>query len=206
MSWIYTVPLYQVEKEMVTHSSILAWRIPWMEKPGRLQCMGLQRVGHDWATSLPIISRKKQTCIRNMAKICSLRHLFGVKVLQAFSCTQDPGKLPSSPSPSHLPQRLQKKGDWGDNLDELRERISGYINNLGLNYYLNCFTSLLPLKRQNICKSSFMRGNPISTGNESHNANNRIPIIRSRAAPQLQHHRRGGRSALVPRNLCFAFP
>ena len=36
-----------LEKEMVTHSSILAWRIPWMEKPGRLQSMGSQRVGHD---------------------------------------------------------------------------------------------------------------------------------------------------------------
>ena len=36
-----------LEKEMVTHSSILAWRIPWTEKPGRLQSMGLQRVGHD---------------------------------------------------------------------------------------------------------------------------------------------------------------
>ena len=36
-----------LEKEMVTHSSILAWRIPWMEKPGRLQTMGSQRVGHD---------------------------------------------------------------------------------------------------------------------------------------------------------------
>ena len=36
-----------LEKEMVTHSSILAWRIPWTEEPGRLQSMGLQRVGHD---------------------------------------------------------------------------------------------------------------------------------------------------------------
>ena len=36
---------------MVTHSSILAWRIPWTEKPGRLQSMGSQRVRHDWATS-----------------------------------------------------------------------------------------------------------------------------------------------------------
>ena len=42
------------EKEMVTHSSILAWRIPWMEKPGRLQSMGLQRVRHDWVTSLSL--------------------------------------------------------------------------------------------------------------------------------------------------------
>ena len=41
-----------LEKGMVTHSSILAWRIPWTEEPGRLQSMGSQRVGHNWATSL----------------------------------------------------------------------------------------------------------------------------------------------------------
>ena len=36
-----------LEKEMATHSSILAWRIPWTEDPGGLQSMGSQRVGHD---------------------------------------------------------------------------------------------------------------------------------------------------------------
>ena len=36
-----------LEKEMATHSSTLAWTIPWTEKPGRLQSTGLQRVGHD---------------------------------------------------------------------------------------------------------------------------------------------------------------
>ena len=36
-----------LEKEMATHSSILAWKIPWIEEPGRLQSMGSQRVGHD---------------------------------------------------------------------------------------------------------------------------------------------------------------
>ena len=36
-----------LEKGMATHSSILAWRIPWTEEPGRLQSMRLQRVGHD---------------------------------------------------------------------------------------------------------------------------------------------------------------
>ena len=36
-----------LEKEMATHSSILAWKIPWTEKPGSLQSMGSQRVGHD---------------------------------------------------------------------------------------------------------------------------------------------------------------
>ena len=39
-----------LEKVMATHSSILAWRIPWTEEPGRLQSMGLQRAGQDWAT------------------------------------------------------------------------------------------------------------------------------------------------------------
>ena len=36
-----------LEKEMATHSSNIAWKILWMEQPGRLQSMGLQRVGHD---------------------------------------------------------------------------------------------------------------------------------------------------------------
>ena len=36
-----------LEKEMATHSSTLAWKIPWMDEPGRLQSMGSQRVGHD---------------------------------------------------------------------------------------------------------------------------------------------------------------
>ena len=37
----------RLEEGMATHSSILAWRIPWMEEPGRLQAMESQRVGHD---------------------------------------------------------------------------------------------------------------------------------------------------------------
>ena len=38
------------------HSSTLAWKIPWMEEPGRLQSMGSLRVGHDWATSLSLFT------------------------------------------------------------------------------------------------------------------------------------------------------
>ena len=40
-----------LEREMITHSSILAWRIPWTQEPGRLQSIWLWRVGHDWATN-----------------------------------------------------------------------------------------------------------------------------------------------------------
>ena len=43
------------EKAMASHSSTLAWKIPWTEEPGRLQSMGSRRVGHDWATSLSCI-------------------------------------------------------------------------------------------------------------------------------------------------------
>ena len=38
-----------LEEEIATHSSILAWKIPWTEEPSGLQSMGLQRVGDDWA-------------------------------------------------------------------------------------------------------------------------------------------------------------
>ena len=40
-----------LEKEMATHSSILAWKIPWTKEPSRLQPIGLQRVRHDWRTN-----------------------------------------------------------------------------------------------------------------------------------------------------------
>ena len=43
-----------LEKEMATHCSILAWKIPWTEEPDRLQSKGSQRVGHDLVTSLSL--------------------------------------------------------------------------------------------------------------------------------------------------------
>ena len=46
--WVQSLGLEDpLEEEMATHSNILAWGIPWTEKPGRLQFMGSQRVGHD---------------------------------------------------------------------------------------------------------------------------------------------------------------
>ena len=47
-----------LEKEMAIHSSTLAWKIPRTEEPRRLQFMGSQRVGHDWATSLSLFNKK----------------------------------------------------------------------------------------------------------------------------------------------------
>ena len=61
-----------LEKEMATHSSTLAWKIPCTEEPGRLQSMGLQRVRHDWATSLhflntSICSERKTLVVKHLA-------------------------------------------------------------------------------------------------------------------------------------------
>ena len=58
-----------LEKEMATHSSILAWKIPWTEEPGRLLSMGSQRVRHDWATSLHF------TYVNSL---CKLHRVFGL--------------------------------------------------------------------------------------------------------------------------------
>ena len=45
----FTFPIHELEKEMATHSSVLAWRIPGMGEPGGLPSMGLHRVWHDWS-------------------------------------------------------------------------------------------------------------------------------------------------------------
>ena len=56
-TWVWSLgeedPL---EKEMAIHSSTIAWKIPWTEEPGRLQSTGSQRVGHDWAKAINLIS------------------------------------------------------------------------------------------------------------------------------------------------------
>ena len=54
-TWVQSLGREDLEKEMATHSNILAWKIPWMEEPGGLQSMGWQRVRHDWATSLSLL-------------------------------------------------------------------------------------------------------------------------------------------------------
>ena len=51
-TWVWSLDgKYPQEKEMATHFSILAWRIPWTEECGALQSMGFQRGGHSWATN-----------------------------------------------------------------------------------------------------------------------------------------------------------
>ena len=54
-----------LEKEMAIHSSILAWKIPWTEEPGRLQSTGSRRVGHNWVTDTHIQLQLSQDHLLN---------------------------------------------------------------------------------------------------------------------------------------------
>ena len=78
-----------LEKKMATHSSTPAWRIPWTEEPGGLQSTGLQRVGHDWATSLSFLYVK-----------CIL-----IAVYHQLICTKPTMNFPRS-TQSHLKWQL----------------------------------------------------------------------------------------------------
>jgi len=53
---LYWLVKGQTKKTMAPHFSTLAWKIPWTEEPGRLQSMGLQRIRHDWVTSLSLFT------------------------------------------------------------------------------------------------------------------------------------------------------
>ena len=64
-----------LEEGMTTHSSFLAWRMPWTEKPGRLQSIGLQRVGHDWSNWVPMHVCLGMHGYRVLQKVCSTPEL-----------------------------------------------------------------------------------------------------------------------------------
>ena len=73
-----------MEKAMAPHSSTLAWKIPWAEEPGRLQSMGLLRVGHEWATSLSLF-----TFMHNLQTLWWLLLLFAhLNVSKKYQRTQ----------------------------------------------------------------------------------------------------------------------
>ena len=68
-----------LEKEMVTHSSILTWKIPWTEEPGRLQSMGLQRVRHHWAHTYTFLSLTSCNSCRLVRLLCKSRYVWNEK-------------------------------------------------------------------------------------------------------------------------------
>ena len=94
---------FRMEKVMATHSSTLAWKIPWVEEPGRLQSVGLRRVGHDWVTSLSLFTFMHRR--RKWQPTCVLAW--------RIPGTAEPGGLPSMGSQSRtqlkwLSRKFQK--------------------------------------------------------------------------------------------------
>ena len=112
-------------KGMATHSSILAWRIPWTREPGELQSMGLQRVGHDWATNtlkradwLNLKWKIKKGLTRMSSCYCTLP-LFGsyrgcgmLSTLPPFSSLQSLNHQHISPGLSKLQEMEKDRVAW----------------------------------------------------------------------------------------------
>ena len=71
-----------LEESMTTHSSIFAWRIPWTEEPGRLQSIGLQRVGHNFSLTVKFLGLGTRVC--TTLYICS----FWEQIYKVFVYTE----------------------------------------------------------------------------------------------------------------------
>ena len=92
-----------LEQEMATHSSTLAWRIPWRGEPGRLWSMGSQGVGHDWVTSLSLSQHYLRICFLDS----SLTRLSSWRCLLTGSFSHSPYE------PLHRANELSSQhGDW----------------------------------------------------------------------------------------------
>ena len=116
--WEVQVPFlgqeYSLEKGMATHSSILAWRIPWTEEPGGLQSVGSQRVGRDWATRFTTQSASaihqdplwSQYRPRGVCPIPSLQVLLSMLSLSGCHSVQCRGKIGTAQLPRPVSQSI----------------------------------------------------------------------------------------------------
>ena len=96
-----------LKKEMAIHSSTLAWKITWTEKPSRLQSMGSQRVGHDWATSLSL-SLTHSSC-----SYFGCAEQWGLWTYQRWTLARVPTLLPQHlPVGRGSPVRKEKQRWW----------------------------------------------------------------------------------------------
>ena len=110
-----------LEKEMAIQSSTLAWKIPWMEEPARLQSMGSQRVGHDWVTHFHFkggfnitycLSTMRETWVRSLGREDPLEKEMAIHsstIAWKIPRTEELGRLQSMGS-----QRVGH--DWVSNL------------------------------------------------------------------------------------------
>ena len=100
-----------LEKEMAIHSSILAWKIPWMEEPDRLQSMGSQRVGHDFTFTF------------KHPKGCNYFFTYFVFIsLSRLNCRMCLSCCLTSPVPSRVPGTPEAQGYRGTCVQRSRLR------------------------------------------------------------------------------------
>ena len=120
-----------LEEGMATHSSVLAWRIPWTEEPGGLQSIGLQRVGHDWsdlAHELRFLQNKKRTELR--LETWASQHLKGGA---SFRIEENEGRRRMWRQQCHESQGRRDLPEWGGcQMCQVQVRISLLLHlNLG---------------------------------------------------------------------------
>ena len=86
--YYFNYPSDMTEKAMASHSSILAWKIPWTEELGRLQSTGSQRVGYDWS-DLAVAAAAAAGIWSGMSCWFWFAFLWWLMMLSAFSCAMD---------------------------------------------------------------------------------------------------------------------
>ena len=103
-----------LEKGMATHSSVLAWRIPWTKEPDRLQSMGSQTVGHDWVTNTH--AWLENTLLWIVFLISCPKTCYCCSVAQSCSTLCDPmdHSTPGFPVLYYLPRAASGNGQGGE--------------------------------------------------------------------------------------------
>ena len=96
-----------LEKEMATHSSVLAWRIPWTEEPGRLQSMGVSRFGHNLATKPPTSIRAFPGGSEGKVSACNVGDLGSIPGLG-----RSPGEGNGNPLQYSCLENSMDRGAW----------------------------------------------------------------------------------------------
>ena len=112
-----------LEEGTATHSSILAWRIPWTEEPGGLQSLGSPRAGHDWRDLACVSTMQHYSATNGGRRWHSLQHGWTLKTrcsvreARHAGCASIDGKCPEqwSPEPQRVDERsfMAGEGEWG---------------------------------------------------------------------------------------------
>jgi len=136
-----------MEKAMATHSSLLAWRIPWTAEPGELQSTGLQRVRHDWVTNTHTqIHRLTKDTSKNWQREGSSEWIQGGHGMIVISTLSEAGNNRNNSYPSLVLTCSQaQEGAWNSLLNEVWEFFVDF------NYPSSCWTSLARIIENWLC-------------------------------------------------------